>query len=115
MKAYKHESGSIFVLKCDGSGACQLKDGLKFTFYTSHLPCGDASIFPIKDAKDSSPSSCQNGNAVSLKRKIDDKFIELSTPAKQIRLADNNFQSTKESQISESYNEADDSKNDIHR
>ncbi|CAL4068997.1 unnamed protein product, partial [Meganyctiphanes norvegica] len=31
------------------NGKCKLKPGTKFHFYTSHTPCGDASIFPKQE------------------------------------------------------------------
>lgn len=42
--AYKQEQ-SIFVFQ-DDSYLCKLKDGVSFHLFTSHTPCGDASIFP---------------------------------------------------------------------
>ncbi|KAJ7374535.1 tRNA-specific adenosine deaminase 1 [Desmophyllum pertusum] len=42
--AYKEEP-SIFVYQED-INLCTLKNGVSFHLYTSHTPCGDASIFP---------------------------------------------------------------------
>ncbi|XP_071785584.1 tRNA-specific adenosine deaminase 1-like [Asterias amurensis] len=46
--AYSDQQESIFTGP-DQNFKCHLKDGVEFYFFTSHTPCGDASIFPKED------------------------------------------------------------------
>ncbi|KAL9974640.1 hypothetical protein ACROYT_G011701 [Oculina patagonica] len=48
--AYSEQS-SVFVYQED-SKLCSLKNGVSFHLYTSHTPCGDASIFPKAEEDD---------------------------------------------------------------
>ncbi|XP_033626318.1 tRNA-specific adenosine deaminase 1-like isoform X2 [Asterias rubens] len=46
--AYSDQRESIFTGP-DQNFKCHLKDDVEFYFFTSHTPCGDASIFPKED------------------------------------------------------------------
>lgn len=41
--AYNSKTESIFKINNE---KCELHDGISFHFFTTHVPCGDASIFP---------------------------------------------------------------------
>jgi tRNA-specific adenosine deaminase 1 len=41
-----YHSGSSEIFKCFSGGKCVIKDNVTFHFFTSHTPCGDASIIP---------------------------------------------------------------------
>lgn len=61
------EQNSIFTVE---NKLCKLKDGIKFAFYSSQMPCGDASILPMSNARDSE----MYGDIVTpRKRKTDDQ------------------------------------------
>ncbi|XP_068239384.1 tRNA-specific adenosine deaminase 1-like [Palaemon carinicauda] len=42
-------SGNGSILECTESGKYKVKPGFTFHFYSSHTPCGDASIFPKQE------------------------------------------------------------------
>ncbi|RUS76017.1 hypothetical protein EGW08_016222 [Elysia chlorotica] len=52
-KAHTSNSSEVFLAP-DESGLCSVQEGVSFHLFTSHTPCGDASIFP-KENCDSSP------------------------------------------------------------
>lgn len=56
--AQRHDESSIFSPSLK-DGLFKLKPGISFHFYTSHPPCGDASIFPKLD-EDQDNSFAQN-------------------------------------------------------
>ena len=64
-KAYLGENNSIFKISHVKSqkGLCELKPGVKFHFFTSYPPCGDATIF-IKTLSGSfkrkTPDNCES-------------------------------------------------------
>ncbi|XP_069683621.1 tRNA-specific adenosine deaminase 1 [Periplaneta americana] len=41
-----YRTGSSEVFQCFSNGKCVLRDDITFHFFTSHTPCGDASIIP---------------------------------------------------------------------
>ncbi|XP_048728117.2 tRNA-specific adenosine deaminase 1-like [Ostrea edulis] len=45
-EAYSDRKSQIFDAPDSTSNKCQLKSGIHFHFFSSHTPCGDASIFP---------------------------------------------------------------------
>ncbi|XP_033896431.3 tRNA-specific adenosine deaminase 1 isoform X2 [Acipenser ruthenus] len=49
--AVRGEDSSIFTPGAE-KGKWRLKPGLSFVFFTSHTPCGDASIIPMMDRED---------------------------------------------------------------
>ncbi|KAK6479981.1 tRNA-specific adenosine deaminase 1 isoform X1 [Huso huso] len=49
--AVRGEESSIFTPGAE-KGKWRLKPGLSFVFFTSHTPCGDASIIPMMDRED---------------------------------------------------------------
>ncbi|XP_026283516.1 tRNA-specific adenosine deaminase 1 [Frankliniella occidentalis] len=54
--ALRGDESSIFHFKCECGHLC-LKTGISFHFYSSHTPCGDASIFP-KDEEMTDVGGC---------------------------------------------------------
>ncbi|KAK0062688.1 tRNA-specific adenosine deaminase 1 [Biomphalaria pfeifferi] len=52
-KAYENNSSKVVQLSdVDGHCLCSLRPGVKFHFFTSHTPCGDASIFPKQSTQE---------------------------------------------------------------
>ncbi|PNF38265.1 hypothetical protein B7P43_G11619 [Cryptotermes secundus] len=41
-----YQTGSSEIFKCFSGGKCVVKNNITFHFFTSHVPCGDASIIP---------------------------------------------------------------------
>lgn len=41
-----YQTGSSEIFKCFSGGKCVIKGNVTFHFFTSHVPCGDASIIP---------------------------------------------------------------------
>lgn len=41
-----YQTGSSEIFRCFSGGKCVIKDNVTFHFFTSHVPCGDASIIP---------------------------------------------------------------------
>ncbi|XP_077870162.1 tRNA-specific adenosine deaminase 1-like [Saccoglossus kowalevskii] len=50
-KVYRGDTSDVFT-SFGLDGRCQVKNNVAFHFYTSHTPCGDASIFPKEDNED---------------------------------------------------------------
>ncbi|PIK58093.1 putative tRNA-specific adenosine deaminase 1-like [Apostichopus japonicus] len=91
MLAYSNQT-SIFYLQSK-SRCCQLKDNIKFHFFCSHTPCGDASIFPKKistgdtqpDGKESpNPEQRKGCDQKMQKRDRKERELSRSRPAKRI-------------------------------
>ncbi|XP_071815744.1 tRNA-specific adenosine deaminase 1-like isoform X2 [Apostichopus japonicus] len=86
--AYSNQT-SIFHLQSQ-SRCCQLKDNIKFHFFCSHTPCGDASIFPKKiSTGDTQPDGKESPNPEQRKgcdQKMQKRDGELSRsrPAKRV-------------------------------
>ncbi|KAH9495636.1 tRNA-specific adenosine deaminase 1, partial [Bulinus truncatus] len=60
-KAYRNNSSKVFQSPTEDSNhLCSLNPGITFHFFTSHTPCGDASIFAkqMKDLEINSESKC---------------------------------------------------------
>ncbi|XP_063441595.1 tRNA-specific adenosine deaminase 1-like isoform X2 [Mytilus trossulus] len=49
MMVYKGETSHVFTSPDPDTLRCHLKENVRFHFFCSHTPCGDASIFPIKN------------------------------------------------------------------
>lgn len=58
-----HMGKSVLFSGTDHEGRCIMKDDITFHFFTSHIPCGDASIFPKYD--DYSDGTCTLLNNIS--------------------------------------------------
>ncbi|XP_077983128.1 tRNA-specific adenosine deaminase 1-like [Glandiceps talaboti] len=49
----------------DSTGRCRLHNGIKFHLFTSHTPCGDASIFPKERENETKCDSWNRGEEIS--------------------------------------------------
>ncbi|XP_076113222.1 tRNA-specific adenosine deaminase 1-like [Mytilus galloprovincialis] len=49
MMVYKGERSHVFTMPDPDTLRCHLKKNVQFHFFCSHTPCGDASIFPIRN------------------------------------------------------------------
>ncbi|CAG2214858.1 ADAT1 [Mytilus edulis] len=49
MMVYKGERSHVFTMPDPDTLRCHLKENVQFHFFCSHTPCGDASIFPIRN------------------------------------------------------------------
>lgn len=79
-KVKQNEESYIFSGLCQ-NGKCILRNSVKFYFFTSHVPCGDASIIPIKPEENNSIKRCLKRryeemlNASQGKRRKQDLFF----------------------------------------
>lgn len=55
-----YQTGSSEVFKCLSGSKCVFKDNITFHFFTSHTPCGDASIIPKVPFNEDDVGSCLN-------------------------------------------------------
>jgi len=77
---------SIFIYQED-SNLCTLKDGVSFHLFTSHTPCGDASIFPKAEDDDTLiVSQLKNHNPGTSKKRHHDGFETVTNPTKKKHL-----------------------------
>lgn len=72
LKLARGEDSSVFVTTSSPEFECRLKPGLRLHLFSSHTPCGDASIFPKDDS-------------VSAMTVIDDSD-NTGVPAKRVKL-----------------------------
>lgn len=63
---YADDSSDSIFLFDNAIDKFVLKENISFHFYTTHAPCGDASIFPIQNT----PAECENEGSSAKKAKI---------------------------------------------
>ncbi|XP_029464100.1 tRNA-specific adenosine deaminase 1 isoform X2 [Rhinatrema bivittatum] len=97
--AASHRQGSIFRPATE-TGKWKLKSDISFVFFTSHTPCGDASIIPVTEHEGHlhlpvmrAPQFCMQGSEVANqvlaennKRKMEN--VADSSPTKRVKYAE---------------------------
>ncbi|KAK7469601.1 hypothetical protein BaRGS_00036391 [Batillaria attramentaria] len=91
--AYLGSNSEVFTSPSPQSGSrCTVKAGIHFHFFTSHTPCGDASIFPkfdgvaAQEKSDVSADKPENGEKQCLHGKRKNSNEDVGREAKFVRL-----------------------------
>ena len=83
---------SVFRIR---SGKFVLRDGVKFHFYSSHPPCGDATIAPKCDLVNENSAKSDSEPEIALKRiHADDDDSEEALARKRQKTAENDIHRT---------------------
>lgn len=75
---FNNNTSSIFIK----SDKLVVKSSLSFHFFSSHMPCGDAAIFPKQSSEDFGQCLIGASSRISLKRSLDD---DTESPSKRMR------------------------------